>query len=104
MFAGIYMWVDSNYKYDDCGLGEPGSPIEWGTAFAFSLETCTTVGCKYRLMQGQIRAHKDVLLFSSHLFSSFLHWVVVPQTDCRDLPTPFSNRNALPFKSPYSFK
>ena len=46
-FAGAYVWVDSKYDDLDCGLGQPGDPIKWGTAFAFSLETCTTVGCTF---------------------------------------------------------
>jgi hypothetical protein len=47
LFAGFYVWVDKSYENADCGLGDPGDPIAWGTAFAFSLETCTTVGCKF---------------------------------------------------------
>jgi hypothetical protein len=46
MFAGIYVGLDNKNKNYDCGLGPPGQPIAWGTSFAFSLETCTTVGCK----------------------------------------------------------
>ena len=46
IFAAIYVKVDGDYLEKNCGLGEPGTPIEFGTAFAFSLETCTTVGCK----------------------------------------------------------
>ena len=54
MFAAIYVYIDTSNKYADCGLGDPGIPIAWGTSFAFSLETCTTVGCKY------FRTHKRV--------------------------------------------
>eukprot|EP00538_Stauroneis_constricta_P013167 CAMPEP_0119558454 /NCGR_PEP_ID=MMETSP1352-20130426/10797_1 /TAXON_ID=265584 /ORGANISM="Stauroneis constricta, Strain CCMP1120" /LENGTH=580 /DNA_ID=CAMNT_0007605823 /DNA_START=62 /DNA_END=1804 /DNA_ORIENTATION=+ len=43
-FAGIYCGIDNMNKDLDCGLGDPGVPIKWATAFAFSLETCTTVG------------------------------------------------------------
>ena len=46
IFAGVYVHLDQQDIYADCGLGGPGTPIQWGTAFAFSLETCTTVGCK----------------------------------------------------------
>jgi hypothetical protein len=46
-FAAIYRAIDTTNKDTDCGLGDPGIPIAWGTSFAFSLETCTTVGCKY---------------------------------------------------------
>ena len=47
MFAAIYVAIDTQNKEIDCGLGEPGFPIAWATSFAFSLETCTTVGCKF---------------------------------------------------------
>jgi hypothetical protein len=46
VFARIYVHIDENWLDRDCGLGEPGHAIKFGTAFAFSLETCTTVGCK----------------------------------------------------------
>lgn len=44
VFAAIYVWVDRINTADNCGLGKAGDPIEWGAAFAFSLETCSTVG------------------------------------------------------------
>jgi hypothetical protein len=47
LFALVYVQIDQNTDNLDCGLGEAGMPIPWATAFAFSLETCTTVGCKY---------------------------------------------------------
>lgn len=47
LFAVIYVRIDTAYLEYSCGLGEPGIPILFGTAFAFSLETCTTVGCKF---------------------------------------------------------
>jgi hypothetical protein len=47
LFALVYVKIDENTNNLDCGLGEAGMPIPWATAFAFSLETCTTVGCKY---------------------------------------------------------
>jgi hypothetical protein len=42
MFAVCYVGVDNMNPYEDCGLGKVGSPIKYGPAFAFSLETCTT--------------------------------------------------------------
>jgi hypothetical protein len=45
LFAGIYMRIDRRRPHEDCGLGPPGYPIQFAPAFAFSLETCTTVGC-----------------------------------------------------------
>jgi len=43
-FAGFYMAADRQDPSTDCGLGPPGRPIQFYGAFAFSLETCTTVG------------------------------------------------------------
>ena len=47
LFAAIYVRLHTLNKNLDCGLGPPGTPMAWATAFAFSLETCTTVGCKW---------------------------------------------------------
>mmetsp|Transcript_10672 Transcript_10672/g.25687 ORF Transcript_10672/g.25687 Transcript_10672/m.25687 type:complete len:509 (-) Transcript_10672:93-1619(-) len=46
IFAWLFVYVDgSNHNRNmDCGLGEPGNPISLSAAYAFSLETCTTVG------------------------------------------------------------
>lgn len=44
VFAGLYVWVDNKNPEISCGLGAEGAPIKFGPAFAFSLETCTTVG------------------------------------------------------------
>ncbi len=38
------MRIDANDPTVECGLGTAGNPISFGPAFAFSLETCTTVG------------------------------------------------------------
>ena len=48
-YAAIYWFEDNvHYKLVDCGLGVDGSHmISFAGAFAFSLETCTTVGCKF---------------------------------------------------------
>jgi hypothetical protein len=61
LFAAVYMNIDERYLEEDCGLGEPGEPIQFGTSFAFSLETCTTVGCKMT----EHHDHKDSF-FASH--------------------------------------
>jgi hypothetical protein len=42
IFAAIYVWYDNKDPGVTCGLGPPGEPIQFGPAFAFSLETCTT--------------------------------------------------------------
>jgi len=44
LFATLYVWQDSVNSKSDCGLGPDNEPISFGPAFAFSLETCTTVG------------------------------------------------------------
>jgi len=45
VFAALYAAVDRANLNVDCGLGnDPTVPITYYTAFAFSLETCTTVG------------------------------------------------------------
>lgn len=38
------MKLDAISPETECGLGTAGNPIQFGPAFAFSLETCTTVG------------------------------------------------------------
>lgn len=43
-FAGVYVLVDSKDPEIDCGLGKVNNPIHFSGAFAFSLETTTTVG------------------------------------------------------------
>lgn len=42
IFAVIYVSVDNRLPNVDCGLGKVGTPIGFGQAFAFSLETTTT--------------------------------------------------------------
>jgi hypothetical protein len=49
IFAGIYMAVDREKPELNCGLGAAGSPIAFGPAFAFSLQTCTTGGLIHSL-------------------------------------------------------
>lgn len=44
IFALIYRAIDEQNPETECGLGTAGNPIEFGASFAFSLETCTTVG------------------------------------------------------------
>lgn len=44
LFAVIYIRLDKNSSEEFCGLGQENDPILFGAAFAFSLETCTTVG------------------------------------------------------------
>lgn len=46
VFAAIYVAIDNENPRVDCGLGtaDPPRPIAFYGAFAFSLETTTTVG------------------------------------------------------------
>ena len=44
LFGGLYYAVDRQNPNVSCGLGRAGDPISFNGAFAFSLETCTTVG------------------------------------------------------------
>jgi hypothetical protein len=44
LFAAVYTGYDNIRPNLACGLGVAGSPINFAGAFAFSLETCTTVG------------------------------------------------------------
>jgi hypothetical protein len=42
-FAGVYVATDRQDPLVACGLGPAGSPISFYGAFAFSLETCTSI-------------------------------------------------------------
>ena len=44
LFAVLYMIYDNGNLSTQCGLGIDNGPIHFASAFAFSLETCTTVG------------------------------------------------------------
>jgi len=44
IWAAVYMRLDRIDHNLNCGLGDPPDPIEFASAFSFSLETCTTVG------------------------------------------------------------
>lgn len=44
IFAAIYVRIDGRHPNRNCGLGLEGKPISFRPAFAFSLETSTTVG------------------------------------------------------------
>lgn len=45
VFAALYVWVDQSHSDLACVIGLEGNPITFGSSFAFSLETTTTVGC-----------------------------------------------------------
>jgi hypothetical protein len=44
VWAAFYMAVDHSSQSAACGIGLRGNPASYFTAFAFSLETCTTLG------------------------------------------------------------
>lgn len=65
--------MDSLNPMVECGLGSAGNPIAFGPAFAFSLETCTTVG--YGLPNGTNSffepecGHLQVFIYFQMVFS-----------------------------------
>jgi hypothetical protein len=44
VFGAVYIRLDKMSPYETCGMGNGGNPITFRAAFAFSLQTCTTVG------------------------------------------------------------
>lgn len=44
LWAAAYMAVDKSQQDDICNIGLNGDPAKYYTAFAFSLQTCTTLG------------------------------------------------------------
>lgn len=68
IFALIYMWYDQGNVTNKCGLGgTEGQTLPFAGAFAFSLETCTTVG-KFDL---NVFSHKKTM---SRRLSYFFFW------------------------------
>jgi hypothetical protein len=62
LFAIVYVGIDHVYENADCGLGkEPPILIAFAAAFAFSLETCTTVGCEWQRINGWI--NESIIIF-----------------------------------------
>lgn len=103
IFAGIYMAVDINKASQSCGLGKDGNPIIFGPAFAFSLETCTTVG--YGLPSGTNAFFEDEcrgiviaiyfqmvwsMMFNAFLFAFF--FTRIAKSEARGVQVIFSNR------------
>jgi hypothetical protein len=105
IFARIYIAIDTSNSALDCGLGDPGMPIAFGTAFAFSLETCTTVGCKQPLFLFSC----DALLFVMLIYDSVCRIspslvILLLQMDCQELPMHSLKRTAHRSKSPFTLK
>eukprot|EP00551_Chaetoceros_affinis_P006499 CAMPEP_0203663096 /NCGR_PEP_ID=MMETSP0090-20130426/819_1 /ASSEMBLY_ACC=CAM_ASM_001088 /TAXON_ID=426623 /ORGANISM="Chaetoceros affinis, Strain CCMP159" /LENGTH=512 /DNA_ID=CAMNT_0050525963 /DNA_START=60 /DNA_END=1598 /DNA_ORIENTATION=- len=103
IFAQIYKLLDEHNPHLQCGLGKPGQPIDLSGAFAFSLETCTTVGyglpndtnnffdpeCRY------IQIAITLQMISSMLFNAFLTaflWCRLARCDQRSAQVLFANK------------
>jgi len=95
--------VDATAPHVECGLGKPGHPIDFSGAFAFSLETCTTVGyglptdgniffdAACRSMQVTV----TLQMISSMIFNAFLTaflWCRLARCDQRSAQILFSNK------------
>jgi hypothetical protein len=105
VWAAIYVAVDgSDANLDrNCGLGDPGIPMSMGMAFAFSLETCTTVG--YGLPGSKtgffkqgcngIQAAITFQLVWSMLYNAFLvsfFFALLSKSENRSIQVIFSNK------------
>lgn len=103
LFALVYQKIDRDNPTLECGLGPINQPIEFKPAFAFSLETCTTVG--YGLPNGvnsffesecgglQITIFFQMTL--SMLFNAFLFaflFARLSRTDARGAQVLFSDK------------
>lgn len=74
VWAAIYQYISnksSNFE-KDCGLGSPNVTLSIMTAYAFSLETCTTVGCEYRLWHCRLWVALFLLVSSSTWYNSYI--------------------------------
>lgn len=103
LFAYIYVVVDTRSPFSQCGLGKPGQPLPFTAAFAFSLETCTTVG--YGLPHDSnnfflpecrsILVTITLQMISSMLFNAFLTaflWCRLARCEQRAAQVLFSNK------------
>lgn len=54
LFAFLYILFDNRNGASQCGLGIGDEPIHFAGAFAFSLETCTTVGTYVDVHSGRV--------------------------------------------------
>ena len=103
VFAHIYVVVSLYSDYEVCGLGKEGQPISLSSAFAFSLETSTTVG--YGLPNNrnnffepacrEIQVTIMMQMISSMLFNGFLTaflWCRLARCDSRSAQVMFSNK------------
>lgn len=109
IFAYIYVVVDTRSPGTQCGLGQPINPISFSAAFAFSLETSTTVG--YGLPNGsnnffepECRAVQIAItleMISTMLFNAFLAaflWVRFARCEQRGTQVVFGNKAIIEFK------
>jgi hypothetical protein len=103
VFARIYVAVDSQKMDVNCGLGKAGHNIGFSAAFAFSLETCTTVGYglpndSNNFFEPECRAIQITItlqMIVSMLFNAFLTaflWCRLARCDQRSSQVLFSNK------------
>ena len=106
LFGGLYYAVDRQDPNVSCGLGRAGHPISFYGAFAFSLETCTTVG--YTLPDSnnffatcpalQVTIYFQMvwsMMFNAFLFSFF--FARLARADLRAIQVVFSKQAIVSF-------
>lgn len=110
-FACVYFVIDSISINNKCALSNiPNQPISFSGAFAFSLETCTTVG--YGLPNStndifepecrEILLAVTIQMISSMLFNAFLTaflWVRLARCEQRGTQVVFSNKAIIEYKN-----
>lgn len=103
LYAVLYREYDRLDPEMECGLGNKGQPINFGPAFAFSLETCTTVG--YGLPSGTNAFFEETcpglmfiiyaqmvmsMMFNAFLFAFF--FARLARCEARGLQVCFANK------------
>lgn len=108
LFALLYFWVDNSVFFgggtdQSCGLGDEGADLTWAAAFAFAMETATTVG--YGLPSssnaffetGCIHVQASIyfqmvfnMLFNAFMFAFF--YSQLSKSETRSIQLVFSNK------------
>jgi len=103
VWAFAYVLVDRNNGLKDCGISEADHPIEIREAFAFSLETTTTVGYGLpgstnaffedhcTLVQGLICAQMIWSMLANAFLTGFM-FAVLSKSENRSVQIVFSNK------------
>lgn len=103
VFAYIYVIVDQRAVFAQCGLGKEGDLFTFSAAFAFSLETCTTVGYglpndSNNFFNPECRSVQITIalqMILSMLFNAFLTaflWCSLARCEQRSAQVLFSNK------------